>query len=77
MTNIVKFSRQVHFRGRNGYFKSIGIHICPWTELDGTTDITVIPLTSRDEEARCMIEIPLEDVPAVIASLQSILKNPK
>jgi hypothetical protein len=53
----VTFARNVHFTGRNGYFKQSGVEISEdrWNDA-----ITVTPLTSKGVPANCFISIPKE-----------------
>ena len=64
----VKFARTTSFLGRNGHMKCGGIDITSFG-----SSVTLSPLTSRGVIGRCNIEIPLENLPEVIAKLQSLL----
>lgn len=66
--NDVHFSRQTNFTGRNGYMKCSGINL-----LRQENSVLLAPLTSRGCIGRCDVEIPLEDLPALIAGLQALL----
>ena len=66
--NDVLFSRLTKFTGRNGYMKCSGISL---TRQDNS--ILLAPRTSRGFIGRCDVEIPLEDLPALIAGLQALL----
>lgn len=68
MEEQVKFAKTTGFLGRNGYMKCSGI------DLSSSTDVvTLSPLTSRGDVGRCNIEIPLDNLPEVIAKLQRLL----
>lgn len=69
---MVNFSKPTTFLGRNGVFKVIGITLAKVTGgYDHKTPVIVIePLTSRGLSGRCNIEIPVGDIPALIAELQ-------
>jgi hypothetical protein len=71
--NTVKFTRQTNFTGRNGYHKCSGIEL--WV-MNGQQAVNIAPLTSKGVVGRCDIEVPLEDVPALIAALQAIVPAP-
>lgn len=67
----VPFSRQTNFLGRNGYFKCSGLDLCKGGLRD---DLVILsPLTSRGYIGRCELDIPFEDLPALIAGLQKLL----
>lgn len=70
----VLFSRQTNFLGRNGYMNCSGLDLCKGGLRD---DLALLsPLTSRGQVGRCELEIPLEDLPALIAGLQKLLPKP-
>jgi hypothetical protein len=63
----VKWDKNTTFLGRNGYFHCSGV--------DLTTDeskLYVAPLTGRGDVGRCTIEVPLEKLDELIASLQAM-----
>ncbi len=64
----MKYRRLVNFLGRNGYFKQSGIEI-----LKDNMNIHLFPLTSRNDIARCEIQIPKEDLHKFITQLQTFL----
>jgi hypothetical protein len=65
------FSQQTNSLGRNGYMKCSGLDLCKGGLRD---DLMLLsPLTSRGHVGRCELEIPLEDLPALIAGLQKLL----
>lgn len=66
--NDVYFSRQTRFTGRNGYFKCSGISLMQQDDI-----ILLETRTSRGFIGRCNVEIPVEDLPALIAGLQAFL----
>ena len=71
----VLFSRQTNFLGRNGYMKCSGLDLCKGGLRDALVRLS--PLTSQGYIGRCELEIPLEDLPALIARLQKLLpKSP-
>ncbi len=51
----IKFDKQVHFEGRNGYFKSIGLKVVE-NHKEGL--IELYPITSKNKTGKCLIEIP-------------------
>jgi len=57
------------FLGRNGAFEQYGLYI--GHDLDNT--ITFQPIRKNGKLARCGIDLPTDNIPAVIAALQSIL----
>lgn len=62
----ITFKRIVNFFGRNGYFKSSGISISV-DSID--TTVSLDPITSKGNIGRCRIEIPIEDIPDVVSTL--------
>ena len=68
--NQVKFARQTNFTGRNGYFACSGIEVL---HLNHNNSVMLSPLTSRGVVGRCDIEVPLENVPDLIAQLQALI----
>ena len=65
----LKFKRQIHFEGRNGYFNSIGLKI---TKFDKDNILNIYPITSKNNVARCLIEIPVEEINNLIEILKKI-----
>jgi len=73
----ITFKKTVNFLGRNGMFKQTGmaIDLVEREFKDKTTStIELEPFTSRGVIGRAMLEIPLEDVPSVIAALLKVAK---
>jgi len=68
----IKYTKQVHFIGRNGYFKQSGLVV----QAHEGEMVVIMPLTSRGVTGNCMLDIPLEDVPSVIDALQKSAKLP-
>jgi hypothetical protein len=64
----VNYKSIVNFEGRNGYFKQGGLAI---QEL-GDGKVALFPLTSKGDIARCMIEIPVDDLETVINTLEAV-----
>ena len=69
MNEKLEFKRQVHFEGRNGYFKSIGLKL---TKFDKDNILNIYPITSKNNVARCLIEIPVEEIDDLIEILKKI-----
>jgi len=65
----LKFKRQVNFEGRNGYFKSIGLKI---NKIGCDSILNIYPITSKNNTARCLIEIPIEEIDDLIEILKQI-----
>lgn len=64
---MIKFSKMVSFWGKNGYFSSIGF------DLENNKDIiTIRPITSKDQIAKCLVQIPKQDIPELIKQLQQL-----
>jgi hypothetical protein len=70
----VLFSRLTNFLGRNGYMKCSGLDLCKGGLRDDL--LLLSPLTSRGHIGCCELDIPLEDLPALIAGLQKLLPKP-
>jgi hypothetical protein len=69
MNEELKFKRHVKFEGRNGYFSSIGLKI---TKFDKDNILNIYPITSKNNVARCLIEIPVEEIDDLIEILKKI-----
>jgi len=65
----INYNKQVNFTGRNGYFKQTGLDIM---ELSHSNTIMLAPITSQGKIGRCDIEIPKENIPALIKYLKTI-----
>jgi len=64
MTTKINFDRSVNFIGRNGYFKAKGL------DLYANESIVIFqPITSKGNVGRCSIEIPIENVAALMNAL--------
>lgn len=64
----IKYKRLVNFIGRNGMFKQSGISVVQHDRKN----VSLIPFTSKNVIGNCFVEIPLEDVPSVIAALKKV-----
>jgi len=64
----ITFDKPTKFLGRNGYFKCTGLFV---TE-NPNGEVWIEPITGKDEVGRCRIEIPVEALTEVIASLNGI-----
>ena len=69
MNEELKFKRHVKFGGRNGYFNSIGLKI---TKFEKDDILNIYPITSKNNVARCLIEIPVEEINNLIEILNKI-----
>ena len=69
MNEKLEFKRQVHFEGRNGYFKSIGLQL---TKHNNDDILNIYPITSKNNIGRCLIEIPVEEIDDLIEILKKI-----
>lgn len=63
------YKRTVNAIGRNGLIKQAGISVI---QHDGK-NVSLTPVNSKGVIANGMMEIPIEDVPSVIAALQKVL----
>jgi predicted Rdx family selenoprotein len=70
MDATIKFCRETNFTGRNGYFKASGLLV---TGYDQHGNVMLTPITSKGKEARCDIEVPVQDIPQLIKQLQKFL----
>jgi hypothetical protein len=66
----MKFSQPTTFLGRNGSFEASGLEINPYRTWNNHLVIVFEPITSRGNIGRCNIEIPIQDIPALIAELK-------
>ena len=64
----IKFARTTNFTGRNGYFKLCGVELLRLLQ-NNSVMLTAI---STKGVARCDMEIPNEEIPALIAALQEV-----
>ena len=69
MNEKLMFKRHVKFQGRNGYFNSIGLKL---TKHDNDDILNIYPITSKNNVARCLIEIPVEEIDDLIEILKKI-----
>ncbi len=70
----VEFQRNVHFLGRNGDGKCAGFHAEPQWSAHGDV-VTIAPITSKGEVARCNMQIPIEALDDVIEALKTFKKE--
>ena len=63
-------NRSITFLGRNGSFLSEGLNI--FLDVDNQT-IHLQPITSKGDEGRCRIEIPITTIPELIKELTAML----
>jgi hypothetical protein len=69
--NTIDFSRTTNFTGRNGYFQMKGVRVFKTSR----NNVMIVPITKRGgNEARCDIEVPMENLEAFIEELKK-LKN--
>ena len=71
------FSKETTFLGRNGVFKATGVELTKSVTGEGHSVIVIEPITSRGVCGRSNIEVPTEDIPALIAKLQTFLPHAK
>ncbi len=69
MNEKLMFKDLVKFEGRNGYFNSIGLQL---TKHNGDNILNIYPITSKNNVARCLIEIPVEEIDDLIEILKKI-----
>lgn len=62
------FTRVTSFLGRNGTFQASGLKVWAGRYNGG---VYLEPITSKGKVGRCCIEIPAEDIPALIKLLQA------
>lgn len=65
----IMFKDLVKFEGRNGYFNSIGLQL---TKHNNDDILNIYPITSKNNVARCLIEIPVEEIDDLIEILKKI-----
>jgi hypothetical protein len=60
--------------GRNGWIQTVGLEMYSSggreAALRGAATVRLYPVTSKQKPGRCVIEIPLDDLPEVIENLQ-------
>jgi hypothetical protein len=66
----IKFNEQTEFLGRNGTFRCAGIEVQECSASART--ILLCPITSKGIEGRCWIEMPKDDIPALIDALKEL-----
>lgn len=67
----VMFSKSLHFMGRNGYYKAIGLEMWKYNEYP-ELGVQIYPITSKNKLGNCQIEIPLEDIDTFIQILKEL-----
>lgn len=74
----INFKEMTQFLGRNGYFKSKGIRVRR-SKSDNPNyareTIRIYPITSKEEEGRCFVEVPIENLIPFIKGLQAIAEG--
>lgn len=65
----IMFKDLVKFEGRNGYFNSIGLQL---TKHNNDDILNIYPITSKNNVAKCLIEIPVEEIDNLIEILKKI-----
>jgi hypothetical protein len=69
----IKFKkRTTHFLGRNGQMKCGGLTLT----TTAANSVMIEPFTSKGSVGRALLEVPNEDVPALIKALQSLRSKP-
>ena len=66
MNKELTLSKQTLYGGRNGIAKLTGLHLF----MDSKDNLNIFPLNTRGGSTKTFLEIPKEDVPALIAILQ-------
>lgn len=61
-----------NFLGRNGHFKQTGIEVYLFEHY-----AEISPITSKNETGRAWLQIPIEEIPALIEHLQEIVEHIK
>ena len=67
--NDVKFTSETYYIGRNGKGRQLGLGF-----TTGSDAVILKPINSRGNLANCQINIPMEDIPKVIETLQALVK---
>ncbi len=65
---LVKWHNLTEFLGRNGYGKCSGVEL-----FKANDTISLVPLTSRGEPARCSVLIPIKAIPRLIEELKAVV----
>lgn len=68
--NKVTFKTMTSFLGRNGMFKCTGVNVIRADFNNEKPYITIAPITSKEVIGKCMIRIPVENIPELIKLLQ-------
>ena len=68
MEHEIKYGKTVTFQGRNGNFKQAGIRI--WR--GSNKEVWLEPVTGKGGIGNCWIQIPPENVDAVVKALQGV-----
>jgi hypothetical protein len=69
----MKFSKWTTFLGRNGMFRATGLRLSNCVTAESSSVVVIEPITSLERPGRCNIEVPVEDVPALIKELQTLV----
>jgi len=70
MLREIHFDNQVNFLGRNGVFKCRGFSFANCRD-----SVTIFPITSKGYDARCFIEIPLNQIDPFVKKLRKTEKE--
>lgn len=71
----IRFKKRITaFKGRNGVMKCSGVEVYRGGDL---STMWLSPLTSRGVVGRCYIEVPVEDIPALIKAIREAQKYGK
>lgn len=78
MSNIKKitYSTPQWYLGRNGTPQTIGLELMSVGAYSGNNYVALTPLNKKDgSPGRCQINVPVDSIPELIASLQALLSE--
>lgn len=70
----LKYNKTVSYIGRNGFGKQTGIEIQSNQAANPIQVVTLSPINSKGNVARCMIDLPVDSIPAFVKELKRIYK---
>lgn len=77
MVKNISFKTTTKFLGRNGTGQCTGLNLFTYPNPGDTSkehpSITISPITSKGLAGKCHIEVPIEEVPGLINTLQETI----
>ena len=68
----INFKAPMKFLGRNGMFSAAGILLVEDASFGGVPIIEITPITTKDQEARCFIQIPKSSIVEFVNKIKEL-----